>query len=119
MIGGTIILLIICIGYSSSLHPEILFIPNNLTDTTMLFLLTSICTALMYFLILQVLKEVSAFTVGLAYNLEPVYSIIFAILFFEESKELSTAFCVGLILIILSVGLQTLDVLKNKKTQPH
>ena len=116
MIGGTAVLSVICLGYGY-MHPEILFIPDNTTDAIMLFLLASICTALMYFLILQVLKEVSAFTVGLTYNLEPVYSIVFAILFFGESKELGIAFYAGLTLIILSVGLQTLDVLKNRKTQ--
>ena len=114
LIAGTVVLLIVCLGYGYW-HPEIPFIPDNLTDITMLFLLALVCTAFMYFLILQVLKNVSAFTVGLAYNLEPVYSIIFAILFFGESKELGFAFYSGLTLIILSVGLQTLDVLRKGK----
>ena len=116
MIGGTVVLAIVCIGYGL-IHPDITFIPDNITDVIMLFLLASVCTALMYFLILQVLKNVSAFTVGLTYNLEPVYSIIFAILFFGESNELGLGFYSGLMLIILSVGLQTLDVIRNKKTQ--
>ncbi len=114
LIAGAVVLLIVCLGYGYW-HPEIPFIPDNLTDITMLFLLALVCTAFMYFLILQVLKNVSAFTVGLAYNLEPVYSIIFAILFFGESKELGFAFYSGLTLIILSVGLQTLDVLRKGK----
>ena len=114
LIAGTAVLLVVCLGYGHR-HPEIPFIPDNLTDITMLFLLALVCTAFMYFLILQVLKDVSAFTVGLAYNLEPVYSIIFAILFFGESKELGFAFYSGLTLIILSVGLQTLDVLRKGK----
>lgn len=111
--GGTFVLILVCLGYGYW-HPEITFIPDNLTDIIMLFLLALICTAFMYFLILQVLKDVSAFTVGLTYNLEPVYSIIFAILFFGESKELGFSFYSGLTLIILSVGLQTLDVLRKK-----
>ena len=114
LIGGTVVLLLVCIGYGYC-HPEITFVPDNLTDITMLFLLALVCTAFMYYLILQVLKDVSAFTVGLAYNLEPVYSIIFAILFFGESKELGFAFYSGLTLIILSVGLQTLDVFQKGK----
>ena len=116
MAGGTVVLFVVCLGYGCW-HPEISFIPDNLTDVVMLFLLALVCTAFMYFLILRVLKDVSAFTVGLAYNLEPVYSIIFAILFFGESKELGIAFCGGLALIILSVGLQTWDVLKKRRAQ--
>lgn len=112
--GGTFVLLLVCFVYGYW-HPEITFIPDNLTDITMLLLLALICTAFMYFLILQVLKNVSAFTVGLTYNLEPVYSIIFAILFFGESKKLGFAFYSGLTLIILSVGLQTLDLLRKEK----
>lgn len=112
--GGTVVLLAGCLGYGYW-HQEITFIPDNLMDVTMLFLLALVCTAFMYFLILQVLKDVSAFTVGLTYNLEPVYSIIFAVLFFGESKELGIAFYSGLTLIILSVGLQTLDVIRKGK----
>lgn len=67
----------------------------------------------LYLLQIQVLKTVSAFTVNLSYNLEPIYSIILAMLFFGEAKELNAAFYVGLGMIILSVLLQTKSVLHN------
>lgn len=116
MIGGTVVLTAVCIVFSK-FHPEVPFIPDNAQDIICLFLLSAVCTALMYFMILQVLKQVTAFTVGLTYNLEPVYSIIFAILFFGESKELGLSFCAGISLVILSVGLQTWDVLRNRKKE--
>ena len=53
-----------------------------------LILLASVCTIGLYLLQIQVLKVVSAFTVNLTYNLEPVYSIILAMLFFHEAREL-------------------------------
>lgn len=65
------------------------------------------CTVFMYLLLLQALKKLSAFTVNLSYNLEPVYSIIFAMIFFGEAKELNFSFYSGLGLIILSVILQS------------
>lgn len=65
------------------------------------------CTVFMYLLLLQALKKLSAFTVNLSYNLEPVYSIIFAMMFFGEAKELNFSFYTGLGLIILSVILQS------------
>lgn len=65
------------------------------------------CTVFMYLLLLQALKKLSAFTVNLSYNLEPVYSIIFAMAFFGEAKELNFSFYAGLGLIILSVILQS------------
>lgn len=56
---------------------------------------------------LQALRTISAFTVNLSYNLEPLYSIALAMLIFNEGKELNTSFWGGVLLIILSVVLQT------------
>ena len=87
------------------------------TDFTYLFLLASICTIGMYLLQIEVLKKISAFTVNLSYNLEPVYSILIAMALFGEAKELNFAFYAGLGCIILSVILQTLNVTRQKKLQ--
>lgn len=61
------------------------------------------------------LEKISAFTVNLSYNLEPIYSIILAMLLFSEAKELNAAFYIGLGVIILSVILQTLSVIRSNK----
>ena len=78
-------------------------------------LLASVCTIGLYLLQIQVLKKISAFTVNLSYNLEPIYSIILAMLLFSEAKELNAAFYIGLGVIILSVILQTLSVIRSNK----
>ena len=75
----------------------------DVSDLIYLILLASVCTIGLYLLQIQVLKVVSAFTVNLTYNLEPVYSIILAMLFFHEARELNGAFYIGLGLIVLSV----------------
>ena len=82
----------------------------DVSDLIYLILLASVCTIGLYLLQIQVLKVVSAFTVNLIYNLEPVYSIILAMLFFHEARELNGAFYIGLGLIVLSVLLQTFAV---------
>ena len=51
-------------------------------------------------------KTISAFTVSLSFNLEPVYSILLAVLLFDGDKMLGTAFYMGLALIVLSLVLQ-------------
>lgn len=84
-------------------------------DFINLLLLASICTVGLYLLQIQVLKKISAFTVNLSYNLEPIYSIILAMIIFNEAKELNIAFYSGLGMIILSVILQTLSVTFQKK----
>lgn len=78
-----------------------------------LLLLALVFTIGLYLMQIQVLKTISAFTVNLSYNLEPVYSILLAMLFFGEAKELSVAFYAGLGLILLSVMLQTREALKK------
>ncbi len=74
----------------------------------------SFCTVLMYMLQLAALRKLSAFTVNLSYNLEPVYSIIFAMMFFGEAAQLNYSFYIGLGLIILSVVLQSVIVARKK-----
>lgn len=74
----------------------------------------SFCTVGMYMLQLAALRKLSAFTVNLTYNLEPVYSIIFAIVLLGEGTQLNYGFYIGLGLIILSVLLQSLFVSARK-----
>lgn len=78
------------------------------SDFGYLLILASVCTVGQYLLQLDALKGVSSFTVNLTYNLEPVYSILLAIIFFGESSEMTPAFCTGITLIITSVILQNI-----------
>ena len=63
---------------------------------------------------LQALRTISAFTVNLSYNLEPLYSIVLAMMLFDEGQELNASFWVGVFLIILSVVLQTIVSRKRR-----
>lgn len=75
----------------------------------------SACTIGMYLLQIQSLEKISAFTVNLTYNLEPVYSIIIAMILFGEARDLGPSFYAGLGFIILSVVLQTMSVLRLQR----
>ena len=70
---------------------------------------TDLCTVCLYILQIQVLKVISAFTVNLSYNLEPIYSIILAMILFDEGHYLDSSFYLGLLLILFSVVLQSMD----------
>ncbi|MDB5088384.1 MAG: Threonine/homoserine efflux transporter RhtA [Mucilaginibacter sp.] len=98
--------------------PVATFIPS-LPDFGYLLLLSLVCTVLMYSMITTALQKISAFTVNLAFNLEPLYSIILAIIFFKENRELSVGFYAGLSLIVFSVVLQMFRVaLEQKRLVP-
>jgi drug/metabolite transporter (DMT)-like permease len=49
------------------------------------------------------MKELSPYTVVLAVNLEPVYSIILAYFILNEGNELSYRFYLGAFIILLTV----------------
>ncbi|MBV8327211.1 DMT family transporter [Chryseobacterium sp.] len=88
----------------------------DLKNTAYLGLLSLFCTVGLYVIFAEVLKKIPAFTVNLTYNLEPVYAIIMAFLFFGESKQVNLAFYIGLSFIIISVMLQTFISLKKVKS---
>ena len=69
----------------------------------------------MYILQIQALEHISAFTVNLSYNLEPVYSIILAMILFGEARDLGPSFYAGVGLIALSVALQTASVMRERR----
>jgi drug/metabolite transporter (DMT)-like permease len=73
------------------------------------------CTVLLQILQIEALRNISAFTLNLSYNLEPVYSIVIAMLFLGEAKELNFSFYIGLGLIFLSVLFQSKQVLRQQK----
>ena len=73
-----------------------------------LLFLAWVCTVWAFRLAVQALKKVSAFTVSLSYNLEPVYGILMAFILFHENKYLGPSFYVGVFMIVLSVVLQTM-----------
>jgi len=105
MIGGTVGLGALLPVY---LHffPATSFFPD-IKDTTFLLLLALFCTVGLYVIFAEVLKKIPAFTVNLTFNLEPVYAIVIAFIFFNEGKEVNAAFYAGLAFVILSVVLQT------------
>lgn len=106
------------VGLSCVLPLYLHFFPSarfwpSAADLGYLVVLSSVCTIGVYLLQIQVLKVISAFTVSLSYNLEPLYSILLAMLFFGEGRQLNYAFYIGLALIGLSVGLQTREAART------
>ena len=85
------------------------------TDWLWLLVMAWFCTVLSFQLQLNALKKISAFTANLTYNLEPVYGIILAFLFFKEQRELNQWFYTGVGLILLAVVLQMYRVAVHKK----
>lgn len=114
MIGGALLLTAIMPVYCSYFASWETVIPDW-KNWIYILLFVLFCTIILYILQIQVLKKISAFTVNLNYNLEPIYSIVIAMLFFGEAKELHFPFYAGISLIFISILLQMKRILKEKK----
>ncbi|HVV04498.1 MAG TPA: DMT family transporter [Puia sp.] len=104
---GGFLFLSILLPFYLKLAPASKLLPDW-KDWIGLLVLSLACTVLAFNLSMNALKKLSAFTVNLSYNLEPVYGIILAFVLFREDKYMHGGFYTGFALIILSIGLQML-----------
>ena len=110
-LAGGAIFLTLCLPIQAHILPAEPIVPAS-GDWIWLLLLGSVFTVVPFFFQLQALRKISAFTVNLTYNLEPVYSSALAALLFHETREVGWSFWLGLALIILSVLLQNRRVVR-------
>lgn len=114
------------------MKPDTVFIPRSanlmgtawyLNDWLWLVALSLCCTVWAQSLALNALRRLSSFTATLSVNLEPVYGILLAFIFYNENREiifldggrtLNMGFLVGMGLILLSVVLQTVRLVRPK-----
>lgn len=100
--GSALIFLTICSPFVFMFSESTQIIPGQ-RDIFLLIILALACTILPYVLHLQALKHISAFTLNLIVNLEPVYGIILAIIILQDQQDLTTRFYIGVLIIIAIV----------------
>ncbi len=74
-------------------------------DWTWLLILSVVCTAYAFVVSVDVMKVLSAYTVALALNMEPVYAILLASWIFKSSEFMSAGFYAGTVIILIAVFL--------------
>jgi drug/metabolite transporter (DMT)-like permease len=110
--------------YISFFKPVQLF--PDAYDWLLLVVLALVCTHVTLILSLNALRHLSAFTLNLSINLEPVYGIALAFLIYGENRSMNSGFFIGTIIILTSVALHSWFAVKekpkmfrvNKKTHP-
>jgi len=73
------------------------------SDFLWILFLGLVCTSFAFLVNINALKRLGAFTVSLSINLEPVYTILLAIVILEENKLLGPKFYFGSVLIVFVV----------------
>jgi drug/metabolite transporter (DMT)-like permease len=112
---GAWILLTLILPFYLQYDTTAKFFPS-FNDWIFLMVLALLCTNLGYWLGIRSLRHLSAFSVALTVNLEPVYGIILAWLILKEDKQLNASFYIGASVIIVAVlGYPLLKSLFEKK----
>jgi len=75
----------------------------SVQDGAWLLVLAIFCTLIPFAVSLATLRHLSAFTAQLAVNLEPVYTIVIAVLFLGEARELDRTFFMGVAIVLAAV----------------
>jgi drug/metabolite transporter (DMT)-like permease len=75
----------------------------DLRDGALLLVFATVCTVLPFALSLVALRQLSAFSVQLATNLEPVYALVFGIVLLGEQRELDRRFYLGVVVLLAAV----------------
>jgi drug/metabolite transporter (DMT)-like permease len=103
MIGAFVLCLLFLPFYSEFITGgEIAWLPAA-ADWWYLLLLALVCTVYAYSASVELMKNVSAFAVNLTTNMEPVYGIFLALLFFGEQEQMAPGFYAGTAIILGAV----------------
>lgn len=114
---GGLITLSILLPFYLQKFPVQSIIPN-LNNLGWLLVLSWFCSVIAFQLSSNALKRLSAFTVNLTFNLEPVYGIILAFIIYKENQFLSKWFFVGfgIIAAVLIIHIFLLVKVERKLT---
>ena len=88
--------------FQGKFNTEALF-TMTFSDFLWLLFLGLLCTSFAFLATIEVVKRLGAFTVSLSINLEPVYTILLAIVILNENELLGAKFYIGAVIIILVV----------------
>ena len=112
MSGGLITLSVLMPFYMQQFPPA--YILPTTSDWLWLLVLSWFCSVLAFQLSANALKRLSAFTVNLSFNLEPVYGIFLAFVFFAENKDFDWSFFAGFALIAASLIIHIVMLLRKE-----
>ena len=111
---GGLITLSACMPFYMQQFPTEYILPT-ISDWMWLLVLSWFCSVWAFQLSANALKRLTAFTVNLTYNLEPVYGIILAFIIFKENQFLSKWFYIGFSLIATALIIHIFLLFKEER----
>jgi drug/metabolite transporter (DMT)-like permease len=111
---GGLITLSVLLPFYLHRFPVENFFPGK-EDFMWLLVLSWFCSVIAFQFSSNALKRLSAFTVNLTFNLEPVYGILLAFIVYKENKLLSKWFYIGFAVIMVALVIHVLLIAKHEK----
>ena len=99
LVGG--IFLTVLLVARGEMTPELFDISTK--DILWLLFLGLLCTSFAFLVTVELVKRLGAFTVSLSINMEPVYTIVLAIVLLGENEIVGTQFYIGASIIVAVV----------------
>lgn len=72
-------------------------------DIVLLLILSVFCTAIPFVVSVWIMKQLSPYTVSISVNMEPVYTIILAVILYPGEEKMQAGFYIGTLIILLTV----------------
>lgn len=76
----------------------------SVTDWVCILILGLVCSVYAFSVSVELMKRLSVFFMQLSLNLEPVYGIILAVIFFGKTEKMNIQFYIGTLIILLAVA---------------
>ncbi|MFN8354036.1 MAG: DMT family transporter [Spirosomataceae bacterium] len=102
MIGACTVSVLVVVGYLLWVDSSLPLLPQGY-DWLWITTLAWGCTVFPWSISIKLLRRFSAFAMNLIINLEPVYGIVLAFLFFGEKERMTPGFYGGTLLILVAV----------------
>ncbi len=111
LIGGFVAITIatLCIGDHELSEFNISFY-----QFILLFILGSICTSFAFLMGVYIMKFIPAYTVNLSVNMEPIYAVILALLFFGDAEVMTFNFYLGASIVVGTILLNAYFKKRNR-----
>ena len=111
---GGLVMLSLVLPFYLHWFPVTSFFPGK-WDILWLLVLSWLCSIVAFQLANNALKRLSAFTVNLTYNLEPVYGILLAFIMFKENQFLSKWFYYGFAIIASALIIHIFLIVREER----
>ena len=111
---GGFLFLSVLLPFYLRLIPGVQLMPTPM-DLVWLMILVVVCSVIGFQFSSNALRRLSAFTVNLTYNLEPVYGIILAFVVLHENRELSNWFFIGFGIILSALVIHVVMLRRTER----